>query len=72
MTTLTIEKPLYLNIGLRAALVNRFIRWADRLGDWYQRSHQRELEAYLGKSQNSADLERRLRERHYAQGQTLI
>ena len=72
MNTLGIEKPLSLDIGLCSGLAGLLATWAERIADWHHHSRQRDLEAYLGASQNIADLEQRLQNSQYSGAQTFI
>lgn len=72
MNTLPIRKPIDLDTGFFAPLAALFSAWAARFSAWRLSTEQRDLEAYLGASQNMADLDRRLRDAQYTDRQSFF
>ena len=72
MNTLPIEQRINLDLGLRINLVSWIVAVGERIADWHDQSRQRELEVYLGGSQNMADLEQRLQKMQCADAQTFV
>jgi hypothetical protein len=72
LNTLQITKQISLDTGLLNACSRLYAKGIAMLADWRQHAEQRDLESYLGASQNMADLDRRLREVQYTDRQTLV
>ncbi len=72
MNTLPLRKPIDVDTGLFAALAALFAAWTARISAWRLSTEQRDLETYLGASQNMADLDRRMRDAQYGDQHTLF